>query len=316
MDTASRIPCKPEKAADGVLAVCSKALTVPTYGKQDSSGILNDVLQWMGQFSLHDHMPIALCSQAGNKSVVRGSEAWLRKPSASYEDGACMECGDFGHEHVVTQDEDELWDLRQQHAGTIGRIVRYEMGLPNDDLLLRGGRGRNVYVVAVREGGIASQVGIKRGDRLVSVNGRKDFNSLPADCLRERLMSPAVLVFLGFAGALHAEVRCDPRRNGCGISADEAMLGRSDSRITLCEERVFGAKSKSLFIAIGGTSAKTCEASGAVAKANDNTHFFELERDEARSVLRHVLAEPCLPEASRGLDRDTSSVDDQAAVHV
>ena len=52
------------------------------------------------------------------------------------------------------------------------------------------------------------EAGVKAGDRLVSINGKKDFCGGSSDAVREMLVPPLMLVFTGFVGKLHAEVRC------------------------------------------------------------------------------------------------------------
>eukprot|EP00439_Symbiodinium_sp_Y106_P060972 s2200_g9.t1 len=56
------------------------------------------------------------------------------------------------------------------------------------------------------EHGRAVQAGIKSGDLLVSINGKKDFAGLSASEILQRMRGGVTLVFLGFIGKWHAEV--------------------------------------------------------------------------------------------------------------
>eukprot|EP00438_Fugacium_kawagutii_P006906 Skav221030 [mRNA] locus=scaffold576:188113:195903:- [translate_table: standard] len=71
-------------------------------------------------------------------------------------------------------DPDEEWNQRLRGTGAAGRLVAYDSGdRPQDDLHLRGGAGKRVVVSFVRRSSRAEQAGVKTGDMLVSINGRK-----------------------------------------------------------------------------------------------------------------------------------------------
>lgn len=146
--------------------------------------------------------------------------------------------------------EDEEWDLRQRQTGAAGRLVAYELGdEPMNDLHLRGGGKRRVMVAAVRRGGKAEQAGVKSGDVLVSISGKKDFAGLPIQEVQERLQAPVVLVFLGFVGKLQAEVRLNCKDHSCGLPAQEQVaVGLPEAPVKVVDEVVFQPSAASLFL--------------------------------------------------------------------
>jgi len=230
---------------------------------------------------------------------------------------------------LFEEEEEEEWELRQQKSGTVGRLVVYHDGeSPSEDVVLRGG-GRRRHVV-VAEGGLAARVGVKAGDRLVSIDGKKDFLGLPAETVRQRLRAPTVLVFLGFVGKLQAEVRLTCAPHVCGISTrQEVIKGSNLAPLQLCEERIIDAGVASLFLTItagedlqrelkrtswrdgvvGLTAPTEEEAAAARAQAADAAQLplFELQRWEARSLvqravrrleMKEILARPTSVEAA------------------
>lgn len=218
------------------------------------------------------------------------------------------------------EDEEDEWAQRQARTGTVGRLVQYaENEKPRDDFLLRGGCGRHVVVAAVRDGGPASKVGVKAGDRLSSIDGNKEFRQLPTDTIREQLTAPTVLVFLGFVGKLQAEVRLSCSDRVCGLTAQQSAVmqrekSAADSRFAICEETVFNSSSASLFLtASAGHRGKfpnsSCRArpvhfdidealaqgkAGGTEDANASI-VFELQRGEALGILRRALEGPAPP---------------------
>jgi len=191
--------------------------------------------------------------------------------------------------------EEEEWDQRQQKSGTVGRLVVYREGeSPRDDIVLRGGGRRHIVVAGVREGGQAARVGARAGDRLVSINGSKDFLGLPVDVVRERLEAPAVLVFLGFVGKLQAEVRLTATDHvSCGIpTRREAVRGSDAAPLSLCQEQIFDAGVASIFLVSGPPEEVTKEAnpsSGNGAASARKLPMFELQRFEAQRLVRRAL---------------------------
>jgi len=92
---------------------------------------------------------------------------------------------------------------------------------------------------------------VKAGDRLVSIDGKKDFLGLQAKAIQEGLKTPVVLVFLGFVGKLEAEVRLRFAEKVCGISSrQEAVQGMDNAPMQLCEQRVFKVGKAHLFLAV------------------------------------------------------------------
>jgi len=186
------------------------------------------------------------------------------------------------------EDEEEIeWDNRQRKSGTVGRLAVYHVGdCPREDVVLRGGGSRRHIVVAgVKEGGQAARVGVRAGDRLVSIDGKKDFLGLTADAVSERLEAPTVLVFLGFVGKLQAEVRLTCGDNVCGVSnRHEIATGSSDAPVTLCEERIFNAGIASLFL--------TVNSAEEVARPDmyaPQMPLFELQHKEAHKLVQKAI---------------------------
>jgi len=127
--------------------------------------------------------------------------------------------------HRVLSQEQDNWDRRQQRAGAIARLVKYCCGqMPSTDITLAGGNGRPVHLVSVREKGVAARSGARIGDRLVSINGKKDFMDLPATTTQDRLKAPATLVVMGFVGRPDAEVRLRNTKEAWGIPNHQDTL--------------------------------------------------------------------------------------------
>jgi hypothetical protein len=146
--------------------------------------------------------------------------------------------------------EESEWIARQQQTGAAGRLVVYEQGeLPRRDFLLRGGSGRRIMVAAVTDGGKAAQAGVKPGDVLVSIDGRKGFSDQSADQVHANLRSPVLLVFMGFVGKLQAEVRLNYKQKICGLSSQHpVVLGRGDAPMHVMDEVVFQLGSAALLL--------------------------------------------------------------------
>lgn len=195
----------------------------------------------------------------------------------------------------LVEEEEQEWEMRQRRSGTVGRLVTYgKTDRPGEDVVLRGGGRRHVVVAGVRESGQASRAGVKAGDRLVSINGQKDFRGLSADTVRDNLAAPCVLVFLGFVGKLQAEVRLTAPDEICGFGSKTSVLctSKKDAPVQLCEERVFNVGIASLFL----TSAAERAASRQMAQ--DQQPLFELRRKEASGLLRSVLSRVEVTEAA------------------
>lgn len=213
----------------------------------------------------------------------------------------CLASHDARAGRDLVEEEEEEWEMRQRKSGTVGRLVVYNKGeRPKEDIVLRGGGRRHVVVAGVREGGQAARTGVRAGDRLVSIDGRKDFLGLPADAVRERLCAPTVLVFLGFVGKLQAEVRLTNADHICGISARrEVLRGSFDAPVTLCEERIFNVGLASLFLTVTDRPDEAEEAARPETAASvdwtssttspSNKPLFELQRSEAHGLVKRAL---------------------------
>eukprot|EP00931_Biecheleriopsis_adriatica_P054970 TRINITY_DN3240_c0_g1_i1.p1 TRINITY_DN3240_c0_g1~~TRINITY_DN3240_c0_g1_i1.p1 ORF type:complete len:537 (-),score=116.54 TRINITY_DN3240_c0_g1_i1:182-1792(-) len=171
-----------------------------------------------------------------------------RKPGGGY-------CG-LGNEELagpILDPEEEEWVARQAQTGAAGRLVIYEFGdKPHKDFHLRGGgSNRRLIVAGVKRGGKAELAGVKAGDVLVSIDGKKDFAGLSAEVVQRRLRAPAMLVFMGFVGKLHAEVRLNYKDDAAGLSCqDQVVIGRPEAPLQLADEVVFQPTSAPLFLAV------------------------------------------------------------------
>lgn len=185
----------------------------------------------------------------------------------------------------MRSEEEDEWFFRQQRTGTVGRLAIYAAGEnPQEDVLLRGGFNRPLVVAAVRDGGTASRAGVKAGDRLVSINGKKDFSGLSADAVREMMQSPLMLVFLGFVGKLQAEVRLTCSERICGLShRTEVVRGFADAPVQVCEEKVFDPSVASLFLVVD------LEVSPVEYPDLQSSPMFELGRYEATDLVHKAM---------------------------
>mmetsp|Transcript_144129 Transcript_144129/g.401573 ORF Transcript_144129/g.401573 Transcript_144129/m.401573 type:complete len:357 (-) Transcript_144129:201-1271(-) len=208
--------------------------------------------------------------------------------------GCCVAPGQKRGGRDFFKEEEEEWDQRQRKSGTVGRLVVYHEGeSPREDIVLRGGGRYHVVVAGVHEGGKASRVGVRAGDRLVSINGRKDFMGLSADEVRERLTTPSVLVFLGFVGKLQAEVRLTCSDNACGISTRQEVARGSDTApLQLCEEHIFDVGIASLFLTVNEVDSQnepSLDDGGVDEASSAALPMFELQRCEAHSLVKRAL---------------------------
>ncbi|CAE7312907.1 GIP [Symbiodinium sp. KB8] len=117
--------------------------------------------------------------------------------------------------------------------------------------ITQGGGARRVVVASVRRGGLADKAGIKSGDLLVSINGKKDFAGLSASKILQRMRGAVTLVFLGFIGKWHAEVRLNTKESPCGLQSEMPIaLGRPDAPLQVYEEIVFQPTTAPLLLAV------------------------------------------------------------------
>lgn len=224
--------------------------------------------------------------------------------------------------------EEEEWDARQQQTGAAGRLVIYEDGdRPRSEFLLRGGCGRRIMVTAVTEGGKAAQAGVKAGDVLVSIDGKKDFSDSSADTVHSGLKGPVMLVFMGFVGKLQAEVRLNYKQKVCGLSSQhQVIFGRQESPVQVVDEVIFQPATATLFLAtippgtrrlnarrsgrgienngIAGDDGEVCEEDvgdeggelhggtkhGTLGGADELAAVYELRNHEARNLVSRALS--------------------------
>eukprot|EP00408_Alexandrium_pacificum_P064190 CAMPEP_0171159094 /NCGR_PEP_ID=MMETSP0790-20130122/2861_1 /TAXON_ID=2925 /ORGANISM="Alexandrium catenella, Strain OF101" /LENGTH=448 /DNA_ID=CAMNT_0011623579 /DNA_START=92 /DNA_END=1439 /DNA_ORIENTATION=- len=220
---------------------------------------LGDVIDWLSYANLNDDA--ALKEQAGKSSSPVGGDPGeppvftgrQKASSSGTQRGIAGYCGlePAGRSISGLEPEEEEWDTRQQQTGAAGRLVVYEEGeRPRSDVMLRGGNGRRVMVSAVTEGGKAAQAGVKAGDVLVSIDGKKDFKDKSADHVHAALKGPVMLVFLGFVGKLQAEVRLNYKQKLCGLSSQhQVVFGRPDAPVQVVDEVIFQPAMATLLLA-------------------------------------------------------------------
>jgi len=179
----------------------------------------------------------------------------------------------------LLDEQTALWDQRQQRTGAIARLVVYDKGQsPKKDMHLRGGGRHHIILVGCCEGGQAARAGVKVGDRLVSIDGKKDLLGLSAQAVHEQLEAPVLLVFLGFVGKLDAEVRLRAKDEVCGISSRQQTIQGSDGDLLeLCEERVLNVGRAPLFLVVRPSR----RSKRLVKQSDDDGKGEETEKDEA-----------------------------------
>jgi hypothetical protein len=137
---------------------------------------------------------------------------------------------------------------------------------------------------------------VKAGDRLVSINGEKNFDDLSAeDILRSSAMRGSVyLVFLGFVGKLHAEVRLATNHRLCGIPVHHDVVVPSPSSLPfeVHGETIFNAGVASLLFAV---------SAGEEDPDADKVpmSIFEVRRTEASRCLNFALSQRLGPAVVR-----------------
>jgi len=292
---------------------------------------LDDVIDWLGYADLGEVLAgdadaFSACSDGGTMAAL--PPASLRTPW-SKQLGLCDRdrAGDKDPRTLTSvEPEEKEWDARQQQTGATGRLVMYDKwDHPREDVLLRGGSGKRVVVLAVTECGRAQQAGVKAGDILVSIDGKKDFRNKSADAIHEGLRSPVTLVFMGFVGKLQAEVRLNYKQKICGLSSHhQVVVGTSASPVKVAEEVIFQPGSATLFLATmpnamantarsasstdtggagseedasiaeeyGGASPSSGSAArcAAVPGADELSAVYELRGYEARSLVSRALS--------------------------
>lgn len=225
------------------LDTASEGSAMRTNSRPDMGASGTDVVGGSRRF--HDDSARAAPSQA---QVAYARSISSRKRTSSWAGSCCYAEGVNGFDAVLPltnkvgfEHEDEEWDARQKQTGAAGRLVIYEPGdRPRDDIVLRGGCGRRVMVNAVSDDGKAYKAGVKPGDVLVSIDGKKDFNMYSADAIQASLVPPVMLVFMGFVGKLQAEVRLNYAEKVAGMSSQQQVVfGRPDAPVQVTDEVVF-----------------------------------------------------------------------------
>lgn len=225
--------------------------------------------------------PLAAPSLPGSRVVLTGCSL----PSSGSRPGR-----DFFEE------EEEEWEIRKRKSGTVGRLVVYRDGeSPKEDIVLRGGGRHHIVVAGLREGGQASKVGVRAGDRLASIDGKKDFAGQPASAVQEGLAAPSLLVFVGFVGKLQAEVRLARVEETAGIPArGKVVFGLEGSKeFQLCEQRVFDVGRASIFLTVqdpkGSSSQEASPPPLPGQPPPGSRPIFELQRLEANWILKCAM---------------------------
>lgn len=203
-----------------------------------------------------------------------GDDGWQCRPSR----------GEASPVSPMSQEEEE-WLARQRLTGAIGRLVEYRLGdRPREDILgLRSGGNTRVMVTSVKDGGPAQRAGVTAGDELVSINGSKDFCNQPAEKIHESLRAPVTLIFVGFVGKLHAEVRLNRVEAVAGLSGRTSVVaGERGKQVQLCDEVVFKAGNAPLFL----TTKVRRRGSGFDEGGAES--MYELRREDARDMIHRV----------------------------
>jgi len=189
----------------------------------------------------------------------------------------------FTSRDLFLDEETQRWEERQQKSGAIGRLVPYHEGQsPKEDIRLRNGGSDHIILASLRDGGQAARAGVKAGDRLVSIDGKKDFLGLQAEAIQEGLKAPILLVFLGFKGKFEAEVRLRFAEKVCGISSrQEAVQGMDNAPMQLCEQRVFNVGKAHLFLAVMPDRPSNCHRQQSDDEGEGEKEVDDDEGDES-----------------------------------
>jgi len=214
----------------------------------------------------------------------------LARPSAKtttgYGSHRSFDLSPEGQDDQGDQEEKE-WETRQQRNGIVGRLVIYPpTDNPQEDLKLRGGAGRHIVVAAVKDNGRAAMAGVRVGDRLVSIDGKKDCLRLPAGIVHQSLQTMTKLVFVGFVGKLHAEVRISCSNDMCGLGSRHDVIKDPKNRpCQLAEEKVFLPGLASLFLAVH----KPGQDLDVETLSDEAPSMFELQHREAMALVSRAL---------------------------
>jgi len=272
----------------------------------------------------HDSGPDAADQHFTRSRMVHGSATPSRVCCAPVpftqcfsRDGQPRPSKDTSNLDHFLDEQTEQWDQRQQRSGAVGRLVVYHEGQsPKHDVFLRGGGCHHIVVANLTDGGYAMQAGVKIGDRLVSVDGKKDLLGLQAETVQDALEAPVALVFLGFVGKLEAEVRILETNKICGISSQQQVQGMDGAPLRLCDERVLNVGRAPLFLAVtaGRPSAGLMQPSDDRNGEEDRESQKEVDEGADKDFfLGQLLATPHAEED--GTLCDNSEGTDVDAIH-
>lgn len=203
--------------------------------------------------------------------------------------------------------EESAFTSRMRSQGVVCRLVKYCRGEdPARDIHIHGGLGHPIVVDAVFSGGKAARSGVQRGDRLLSIDDRKDFTHMSGRSVQASLRPPTTLIFMGFEGRMHSEVRLLPRGPARASSGKPARAGHSDV-FQLSDETVFEPGRASIFFATSGNAEDQELAPRSRplygAPQSGVAALFELCHDDARLLLQNARLsgpEPWLSRSSKG----------------
>eukprot|EP00445_Apocalathium_hangoei_P037770 CAMPEP_0203947280 /NCGR_PEP_ID=MMETSP0359-20131031/82295_1 /ASSEMBLY_ACC=CAM_ASM_000338 /TAXON_ID=268821 /ORGANISM="Scrippsiella Hangoei, Strain SHTV-5" /LENGTH=613 /DNA_ID=CAMNT_0050878679 /DNA_START=167 /DNA_END=2004 /DNA_ORIENTATION=+ len=260
---------------------------------------------------------------ASSSSALGPIRSLMRTPGQGGDRLSSLGCGTSPRQGLPEDPEERDWIERQRRTGCVGRLVNYDRwDCPQADFLLRGGCGNKVMVAQVTEGGRAHRMGVKAGDMLVSIDGRKDFLSQPGELLHASVVAPVTLVFMGFVGRPTAEVQLASKAPQCGSPESTPFLSNLWSNITLLDQIVFQpGKASSVMLATNSPSCGGTAGSGDGLGPQSSPHapgmdrgarsvspaVFELAREDAVNVVRHALSPRCRADSRRDNFRGSPS---------
>eukprot|EP00450_Noctiluca_scintillans_P001624 CAMPEP_0194485896 /NCGR_PEP_ID=MMETSP0253-20130528/6743_1 /TAXON_ID=2966 /ORGANISM="Noctiluca scintillans" /LENGTH=329 /DNA_ID=CAMNT_0039325921 /DNA_START=33 /DNA_END=1022 /DNA_ORIENTATION=- len=205
-----------------------------------------DRRRWLGEDDAPLAPPTTYTQQLG---LLRGADADERRQMSPAccggvspaELAVCCQTFREGHHEqcALRTIPEDAWHERLKTTGVSGRLVMYKKGeMPREDITLDSRNGR-LTVATVVMGGKACRAGVRPGDVLVSIDGRKDFVK-NGDEVHAGLDAPVLLVFIGFVGKLEAEVQLNHPKAACGLSlGHEFVVGRSEEPAQVIDEVVF-----------------------------------------------------------------------------
>jgi len=194
--------------------------------------------------------------------------------------------------------QESVFTNRMKAQGVVCRLVAYNYGeMPSYDIHLTGGSGKPIVVSAILPDGRAARSGVRRGDRLVSINGAKDFLQSSGSGLMASLRPPATLIFMGFEGPLNSEVHLLENAVCCGMPSNMHVIHRLPDLFHVCEETVFEPGSASIFLATtnndeAGKLPDRPRASSKLQPDSGAKAIFELHREDARRLVEKARLPP------------------------